>query len=216
MISKKDRDKIIILATLIAVLGFIVACVLGTRRIPLHLIAPIFFVISLILMGIVGNGYYKLYTGEEKISVKIPLVQGFFIFPKAVAAIEVITVVLLLVLTLVMLVPASFLLTVMSEHLALNFHTFVGSILFVALVLFLEVINIGFCCIYHDLQNMLCECTNAKSPATAMIHYVLLLIPVVNVVSLSQICILVTNVQELGWKAEGMQKETNNLKEVVK
>lgn len=215
MISKKDKDKLIILATLVAMVLFVVACFYTTRVIPFKYITAAYLIASMVCWAIITRKYYELYGMKASNVLYVPIVNCLLTFDRITACLLLTSIGIFCTAGLLQFLPADILVAFLGEKHAMWFFdraTFV--MIATGIFGFWFLIGIGFCGVYRDIRRMFVELVGTSRPKVECVNYVLMLVPLVAVAAYSQIIslenLLITNGYQEGEKKE----KSMELKEV--
>lgn len=215
MISKKDKDSLIMLAVLLALVAFVFITYKTTRLIPMKYIIAIYIAATVYCWGAISTKYLKVYGAGNSVIAWIPIVNCINTFSTGAAITLLISIVALAVAVVVQLIPSDVLYKVLGQTNSLGFFDLMQRLTIFTLIIFMVVLGIGYCGIYRDVKRMLKECTGLARPKTELITYVLLFIPLISVMGYATI---ISNLKQLEFLhySEVEKEENTSYTEVTK
>lgn len=212
-LSEKDRNSLIILAVLIAIIGLVVFCFHYTRLIPLKYIAIAFGVIMVVLMGVIAARYQKIYRIKPNFTSYIPLYNCLLVFDQPIAVALLVVVVITFVFGVACVFPADILANVIGVNQAARISDSMVFFFVLAVVVLFIVLGIGYSMVYADLRRMLFDVTGYKQPKLQLINYPLLFIPLFNVLGFCSVLTAISTLERFGYH-EGDAVAEEELNEV--
>ena len=207
MISRNDKDKLIILATLVAMVLLVVVCFYTTRAIPFKYIIAVYLSATVVCWAIITRRYYELYGMKAPNVLYVPIVNCLLTFDRITACLLLTTVGVFCTAGLLQFLPADIIVTLLGEKHAMWFFDRATFVMIITGIFgFWVLIGIGFCGVYRDVRRMFAESVGSPRPKMECINYVLVFIPLVSVAAYSQIIslekLLLTNGYQEGKKKE--------------
>lgn len=215
-LSKKDRDKLLILASMIAFVSIVIFVFHTTRRVPLYWIGLFYMAVTLICFAAITKKYLKLYGMNAGAAAYIPVINCINTFPKGIAFAVIVSVGLTIVLGIFAFVPAEILLKFMSERAAMNYDGRVMYVFYLGIFISFALVGAGYCAVYHDVRRMLTAATGLTRPKMECVNYPLLLIPMLSVLGYANILMGLNQLQMLHYSELQDNSTDQNLKEVTK
>ena len=192
-LNRRDRDNIIIVSVLLAIIAFVAFIFHFTRFIPLKYIVAIFIVFMFVESAIISKKYLEVYSVNGGIGDYIPLWNSINTFPKVVSILFIINTIIWAVLGVLLLLPAN-VLSIFGLDMALSINTTIGAFFIFTFITEFLIYGIGYCCILRDVKWMLYEVTGLTGSYTDIIYYILLLIPLFNTLGMT---LIITNLNKL-------------------
>ena len=210
---KEDKNNLIILGVMLAMIAFIVICYTGTRYLPLKWIGIICMAVMFVLMAMINKKYMEVYRFDAGISTYIPFFNAISIFTPVIALALCAVLVIAIIALVLTFLPASVLMKVMSTQAAMNFGGKSLSVAYVALYFVFFILGAGYCSIYRDVRRMLYNATGMACPKLECVNYGLMFLPVINVLGMSAILTGLNRLQRYHYH-EGVQEDDTELSEV--
>lgn len=214
MISKSDKNRLIILAVFLTMILITVFAYFFTRHIPFKWIVAVFCIATVACWGVIAKKYLSIYGYDYGILAWIPIVNCLNIFSPGVAICLICFIVLAVLCVVLQFLPADLLLSVLGEQHAMWFFDRASFISVVALFVVFIVIGAGFFGVYRDVRRMYTEATGLTRPKMECVNYVLLFIPLFAVLGYSSVIGLLNQLKAFGYKEGEQTKDDLELNEV--
>lgn len=212
--TKKDKDSLILLGVLIAIITFIVVVYYSTRYLDFRIIIGIFAILSIISCGMIITRYTELYGVSLGFPGWIPILNGIFAYPRSLAMILVVMIAMIITVGVFAALPADVYLTIMSEITAMRAKDRMVVLLLLLCNMLYVLYTVGLCMIMHDVKLMLTEATGLKRPGLESVNYVLLFIPLIAVASYGVLLSQINQLKNFNYSVGEVEKQNNKYSEV--
>lgn len=192
-LNRSDRDKIIIVGVLLAIIALVFFVFHFTRFIPLGYIAAIFIVLMFVESIVISKKYFDLYNVEYKVTPYIPIYNSISTFPKGLSILLIINTIIWVILGLLMLLPGS-VIAKLGLDAAMTVNTSIGAFFIFLFILEFLIYGFGYCSILRDTKGMLYEVTGVRASSMDLVYYLLLLVPLFNTLGMT---LIITNLNKL-------------------
>lgn len=192
-LNRSDRDKIIIVGVLLAIIALVCFVFHFTRFIPLKYIAVLFFVFMFVESAVISKKYFELYDVEAGVSAYIPVWNSISTFPKVLSVLLIINSIIWALLGVCLVVPPT-VITKLGLDAALSVNTTIGAFFVFTFIIEFLIYGAGYCSILRDVNGMLYEVTGVHTSKMELVYYILLLIPLFNVLGMT---LIITNLNKL-------------------
>lgn len=214
MLNKKDKNNLIILLVLVAMLAYIVFIYKTTRLIPFKWIIVIYAVATVMCMGLISSKYLKMYGINGGVVAWIPIVNCINTFPAGVAIALIVVCVLIALLMVIQLIPVDILLKVIEEQTIIWFYDRTTFFLVCVIMLLFLILGAGYCAVLKDVRAMLFSATGLRRPKAETVSYLLLFIPIIAVMGYATIISGLNQLNMLNYSAVERQEEKTRFDEV--
>lgn len=150
--NKSDKDKLLILLAIVLYVAMTVFFVRGTKRIPWYLIILSLVAIEyLIAQPRLCKLYYQANNQQIGFTRFIPFWNEVAIFEQVDAILALVSYLILALVFILFFLPADTVVSLLGEHIALNYGTYVIRAIFICLIVNSIIVGIGF---FHVTRNI--------------------------------------------------------------
>lgn len=179
--NKSDKDKLLILLVIVLYIAMTVFFIRGTKKIPWY-----FIIISLVAIEylIAQPRLCKLYyqANNQKIGFTrfIPFWNEVAIFEQVDAILALVSYLILALVSILFFLPADTVVSILGEHIALNYGTYIIRAIFVCLIVNSIIVGIGFLHVTRNVKIMHKALTHGYSNfSTGIITIVFGFLPII-------------------------------------
>lgn len=177
ILSSKDRDGIVILAVIMAMILLTAFFYFGSRRLPLLWIAGAILLVEVCFtLPAVYKKYHELYNMPASMLRFVPLYNSVQLFPKIVAVMAVLCTVAMAATAIVAFGPPVFV-TEKNAIGMMNLSYGAVSVLLMECVVFSVLLGAGYTAVMADVRQMRYELTNRKASMLELVYYVFMYVP---------------------------------------
>lgn len=153
--NKSDKDKLVILLVIVLYIAMTVFFIRGTKKIPWYLIILSLVAIEyLIAQPRLCKLYYQANNQHIGFTRFIPFWNEVAIFEQVDAILALVSYLILALLFILFFLPADTVVSLMGEHIALNYGTYVIRAIFICLIINSIIVGIGFLHVTHNVKIM--------------------------------------------------------------
>lgn len=153
--NKSDKDKLLILLAIVLYVAMTVFFVRGTKRIPWYLIILSLVAIEyLIAQPRLCKLYYQANNQQIGFTRFIPFWNEVAIFEQVDAILALVSYLILALVFILFFLPADTVVSLLGEHIALNYGTYVIRAIFICLIVNSIIVGIGFLHVTRNIKIM--------------------------------------------------------------
>lgn len=153
--NKSDKDKLVILLVIVLYIAMTVFFIRGTKKIPWYLIIISLVAIEyLIAQPRLCKLYYQANNQQIGFTRFIPFWNEVAIFEQVDAILALVSYLILALVFILFFLPADTVVSLMGEHIALNYGTYVIRAIFICLLINSIIVGIGFLHVTRNIKIM--------------------------------------------------------------
>lgn len=153
--NKSDKDKLVILLVIVLYIAMTVFFIRGTKKIPWYLIIISLVAIEyLIAQPRLCKLYYQANNQQIGFTRFIPFWNEVAIFEQVDAILALVSYLVLALVFILFFLPADTVVSLMGEHIALNYGTYVIRAIFICLLVNSIIVGIGFLHVTRNIKIM--------------------------------------------------------------
>lgn len=153
--NKSDKDKLLILLVIVLYIAMTVFFIRGTKRIPWYLIILSLVAIEyLIAQPRLCKLYYQANNQQIGFTRFIPFWNEVAIFEQVDAILALVSYLILALVFILFFLPADTVVSLLGEHIALNYGTYVIRAIFICLIVNSIIVGIGFLHVTRNIKIM--------------------------------------------------------------
>lgn len=153
--NKSDKDKLLILLVIVLYVAMTVFFIRGTKRIPWYLIILSLVAIEyLIAQPRLCKLYYQANNQRIGFTRFIPFWNEVAIFEQVDAILALVSYLILALVFILFFLPADTVVSLLGEHIALNYGTYVIRAIFICLIVNSIIVGIGFLHVTRNIKIM--------------------------------------------------------------
>lgn len=153
--NKSDKDKLVILLVIVLYIAMTVFFIRGTKKIPWYLIILSLVAIEyLIAQPRLCKLYYQANNQKIGFTRFIPFWNEVAIFEQVDAILALVSYLVLALVFILFFLPADTVVSLMGEHIALNYGTYVIRAIFICLLINSIIVGIGFLHVTRNIKIM--------------------------------------------------------------
>lgn len=153
--NKSDKDKLVILLVIVLYIAMTVFFIRGTKKIPWYLIIISLVAIEyLIAQPRLCKLYYQANNQQIGFTRFIPFWNEVAIFEQVDAILALVSYLVLALVFILFFLPADTVVSLMGEHIALNYGTYVIRAIFICLLINSIIVGIGFLHVTRNIKIM--------------------------------------------------------------
>lgn len=153
--NKSDKDKLVILLVIVLYIAMTVFFIRGTKKIPWYLIILSLVAIEyLVAQPRLCKLYYQANNQQIGFTRFIPFWNEVAIFEQVDAILALVSYLVLALVFILFFLPADTVVSLMGEHIALNYGTYVIRAIFICLLINSIIVGIGFLHVTHNIKIM--------------------------------------------------------------
>lgn len=153
--NKSDKDKLVILLVIVLYIAMTVFFIRGTKKIPWYLIILSLVAIEyLIAQPRLCKLYYQANNQQIGFTRFIPFWNEVAIFEQVDAILALVSYLVLALVFILFFLPADTVVSLMGEHIALNYGTYVIRAIFICLLINSIIVGIGFLHVTRNIKIM--------------------------------------------------------------
>lgn len=153
--NKSDKDKLVILLVIVLYIAMTVFFIRGTKKIPWYLIILSLVAIEyLVAQPRLCKLYYQANNQRIGFTRFIPFWNEVAIFEQVDAILALVSYLALALVFILFFLPADTVVSLMGEHIALNYGTYVIRAIFICLLINSIIVGIGFLHVTRNIKIM--------------------------------------------------------------
>lgn len=153
--NKSDKDKLVILLVIVLYIAMTVFFIRGTKKIPWYLIILSLVAIEyLVAQPRLCKLYYQANNQRIGFTRFIPFWNEVAIFEQVDAILALVSYLVLALVFILFFLPADTVVSLMGEHIALNYGTYVIRAIFICLLINSIIVGIGFLHVTCNIKIM--------------------------------------------------------------
>lgn len=153
--NKSDKDKLVILLVIVLYIAMTVFFIRGTKKIPWYLIILSLVAIEyLVAQPRLCKLYYQANKQRIGFTRFIPFWNEVAIFEQVDAILALVSYLVLALVFILFFLPADTVVSLMGEHIALNYGTYVIRAIFICLLINSIIVGIGFLHVTRNIKIM--------------------------------------------------------------
>jgi hypothetical protein len=153
--NKSDKDKLVILLVIVLYIAMTVFFIRGTKKIPWYLIILSLVAIEyLVAQPRLCKLYYQANNQRIGFTRFIPFWNEVAIFEQVDAILALVSYLVLALVFILFFLPADTVVSLMGEHIALNYGTYVIRAIFICLLINSIIVGIGFLHVTRNIKIM--------------------------------------------------------------
>lgn len=153
--NKSDKDKLVILLVIVLYIAMTVFFIRGTKKIPWYLIILSLVAIEyLVAQPRLCKLYYQANNQQIGFTRFIPFWNEVAIFEQVDAILALVSYLALALVFILFFLPADTVVSLMGEHIALNYGTYVIRAIFICLLINSIIVGIGFLHVTRNVKIM--------------------------------------------------------------
>ena len=153
--NKSDKDKLVILLVIVLYIAMTVFFIRGTKKIPWYLIILSLVAIEyLVAQPRLCKLYYQANNQRIGFTKFIPFWNEVAIFEQVDAILALVSYLVLALVFILFFLPADTVVSLMGEHIALNYGTYVIRAIFICLLINSIIVGIGFLHVTRNIKIM--------------------------------------------------------------
>lgn len=215
--NKSDKDKLLILLVIVLYIAMTVFFIRGTKKIPWYLIIVSLVVIEyLIAQPRLCKLYYQANNQQIGFTRFIPFWNEVAIFEQVDAILTLVSYLILALVLILFFLPADTVVSLLGEHIALNYGTYVIRAIFICLVINTIIVGIGFLHVTHNIKIMHKTLTHGYSNfSTGIITVVFGFLPIIRTLAVMNLMNALTKLVLFN-NYHGDDNEADQLEEELK
>lgn len=215
--NKSDKDKLLILLVIVLYIAMTVFFIRGTKKIPWYLIIVSLVAIEyLIAQPRLCKLYYQANNQQIGFTRFIPFWNEVAIFEQVDAILTLVSYLILALVLILFFLPADTVVSLLGEHIALNYGTYVIRAIFICLVINTIIVGIGFLHVTHNIKIMHKTLTHGYSNfSTGIITVVFGFLPIIRTLAVMNLMNALTKLVLFN-NYHGDDNETDQLEEELK
>ena len=153
--NKSDKDKLVILLVIVLYIAMTVFFIRGTKKIPWYLIILSLVAIEyLVAQPRLCKLYYQANNQRIGFTRFIPFWNEVAIFEQVDAILALVSYLVLALVFILFFLPADTVVSLMGEHIAINYGTYVIRAIFICLLINSIIVGIGFLHVTRNIKIM--------------------------------------------------------------
>lgn len=153
--NKSDKDKLVILLVIVLYIAMTMFFIRGTKKIPWYLIILSLVAIEyLVAQPRLCKLYYQANNQQIGFTRFIPFWNEVAIFEQVDAILALVSYLVLALVFILFFLPADTVVSLMGEHIALNYGTYVIRAIFICLLINSIIVGIGFLHVTRNIKIM--------------------------------------------------------------
>lgn len=213
--NKSDKDKLLILLVIVLYIAMTVFFIRGTKKIPWYLIIVSLVAIEyLIAQPRLCKLYYQANNQQIGFTRFIPFWNEVAIFEQVDAILTLVSYLILALVLILFFLPADTVVSLLGEHIALNYGTYVIRAIFICLVINTIIVGIGFLHVTRNIKIMHKTLTHGYSNfSTGIITVVFGFLPIIRTLAVMNLMnaltklVLFNNYHGDGNEADQLEEE---------
>ncbi len=215
--NKSDKDKLLILLVIVLYITMTVFFIRGTKKIPWYLIIVSLVAIEyLIAQPRLCKLYYQANNQQIGFTRFIPFWNEVAIFEQVDAILALVSYLILALVLILFFLPADTVVSLLGEHIALNYGTYVIRAIFICLVINTIIVGIGFLHVTRNIKIMHKTLTHGYSNfSTGIITVVFGFLPIIRTLAVMNLMNALTKLVLFN-NYHGDDNEADQLEEELK
>ena len=215
--NKSDKDKLLILLVIVLYITMTVFFIRGTKKIPWYLIIVSLVAIEyLIAQPRLCKLYYQANNQQIGFTRFIPFWNEVAIFEQVDAILALVSYLILALILILFFLPADTVVSLLGEHIALNYGTYVIRAIFICLVINTIIVGIGFLHVTRNIKIMHKTLTHGYSNfSTGIITVVFGFLPIIRTLAVMNLMNALTKLVLFN-NYHGDDNEADQLEEELK
>lgn len=215
--NKSDKDKLLILLVIVLYIAMTVFFIRGTKKIPWYLIIVSLVAIEyLIAQPRLCKLYYQANNQQIGFTRFIPFWNEVAIFEQVDAILTLVSYLILALVLILFFLPADTVMSLLGEHIALNYGTYVIRAIFICLVINTIIVGIGFLHVTRNIKIMHKTLTHGYSNfSTGIITVVFGFLPIIRTLAVMNLMNALTKLVLFN-NYHGDDNEADQLEEELK
>lgn len=215
--NKSDKDKLLILLVIVLYIAMTVFFIRGTKKIPWYLIIVSLVAIEyLIAQPRLCKLYYQANNQQIGFTRFIPFWNEVAIFERVDAILTLVSYLILALVLILFFLPADTVVSLLGEHIALNYGTYVIRAIFICLVINTIIVGIGFLHVTRNIKIMHKTLTHGYSNfSTGIITVVFGFLPIIRTLAVMNLMNALTKLVLFN-NYHGDDNEADQLEEELK
>lgn len=215
--NKSDKDKLLILLVIVLYIAMTVFFIRGTKKIPWYLIIVSLVAIEyLIAQPRLCKLYYQANNQRIGFTRFIPFWNEVAIFEQVDAILTLVSYLILALILILFFLPADTVVSLLGEHIALNYGTYVIRAIFICLVINTIIVGIGFLHVTRNIKIMHKTLTHGYSNfSTGIITVVFGFLPIIRALAVMNLMNALTKLVLFN-NYHGDDNEADQLEEELK
>lgn len=215
--NKSDKDKLLILLVIVLYIAMTVFFIRGTKKIPWYLIIVSLVAIEyLIAQPRLCKLYYQANNQQIGFTRFIPFWNEVAIFEQVDAILTLVSYLILALILILFFLPADTVVSLLGEHIALNYGTYVIRAIFICLVINTIIVGIGFLHVTRNIKIMHKTLTHGYSNfSTGIITVVFGFLPIIRTLAVMNLMNALTKLVLFN-NYHGDDNEADQLEEELK
>ena len=215
--NKSDKDKLVILLVIVLYIAMTVFFIRGTKKIPWYLIILSLVAIEyLVAQPRLCKLYYQANNQQIGFTRFIPFWNEVAIFEQVDAILALVSYLVLALVFILFFLPTDTVVSLMGEHIALNYGTYVIRAIFICLVINTIIVGIGFLHVTRNIKIMHKTLTHGYSNfSTGIITVVFGFLPIIRTLAVMNLMNALTKLVLFN-NYHGDDNETDQLEEELK
>lgn len=215
--NKSDKDKLLILLVIVLYIAMTVFFIRGTKKIPWYLIIVSLVAIEyLIAQPRLCKLYYQANNQQIGFTRFIPFWNEVAIFEQVDAILALVSYLILALILILFFLPADTVVSLLGEHIALNYGTYVIRAIFICLVINTIIVGIGFLHVTRNIKIMHKTLTHGYSNfSTGIITVVFGFLPIIRTLAVMNLMNALTKLVLFN-NYHGDDNEADQLEEELK
>ena len=215
--NKSDKDKLLILLVIVLYIAMTVFFIRGTKKIPWYLIIVSLVAIEyLIAQPRLCKLYYQANNKQIGFTRFIPFWNEVAIFEQVDAILTLVSYLILALVLILFFLPADTVVSLLGEHIALNYGTYVIRAIFICLVINTIIVGIGFLHVTRNIKIMHKTLTHGYSNfSTGIITVVFGFLPIIRTLAVMNLMNALTKLVLFN-NYHGDDNEADQLEEELK
>lgn len=215
--NKSDKDKLLILLVIVLYIAMTVFFIRGTKKIPWYLIIVSLVAIEyLIAQPRLCKLYYQANNQQIGFTRFIPFWNEVAIFEQVDAILTLVSYLILALVLILFFLPADTVVSLLGEHIALNYGTYVIRAIFICLIINTIIVGIGFLHVTRNIKIMHKTLTHGYSNfSTGIITVVFGFLPIIRTLAVMNLMNALTKLVLFN-NYHGDDNEADQLEEELK
>ena len=215
--NKSDKDELLILLVIVLYITMTVFFIRGTKKIPWYLIIVSLVAIEyLIAQPRLCKLYYQANNQQIGFTRFIPFWNEVAIFEQVDAILALVSYLILALVLILFFLPADTVVSLLGEHIALNYVTYVIRAIFICLVINTIIVGIGFLHVTRNIKIMHKTLTHGYSNfSTGIITVVFGFLPIIRTLAVMNLMNALTKLVLFN-NYHGDDNEADQLEEELK
>lgn len=209
MLNKKDKDNLIILGTLVAIIAICFASYHFTRIVAMKWIVLVYILATVVELGVISTKYLRVYGVESTLVGWVPIINCINTFPGGVAMALLIDCAALLTCLVLQFLPKDFLIKIMGAQTSMWFYDRLTFGMLLGMFAFFVIMGVGYSAIYRDVRKMVREATGYTSPKLECVNYPLFFFPLVATMGYASLITALNRLEAFNYSAVEVEENTS-------